>query len=215
MRRLSHWMPLIRACLRNRIETICIYVEPKSYTYSPTPKSGEFFDLSEKILGFSPIPTFAKLSARRAEENILVALLGFEGVRFRHLIERIEPSERDIVPIIGVPGFELEYPFHTYEGNTLVLSSTRSWQRVIYLDASCPFALFSFLEGLYAELDGRHLQIATIGTKPHALGAMMFAINHERVELIYDHPVRRKGRTSGAANCHLYGVSRFLAQAAG
>ncbi|WP_146346763.1 hypothetical protein [Falsiphaeobacter marinintestinus] len=204
------WMPVVRVCIEAGVETNCIYVEPKSYTYSPNPKPGEFFDLSEKFHGFSPVPTFARLAAKRAEETILIPLLGFEGIRFRHLIERIEPSERDISPVVGVPGFEVEYPFHTYEGNAAVLSKTWSWQRVSYVDAACPFSLFSHLEEMQKKSTGRHLQVATIGTKPHALGAMMFAMHNSNVELLYDHPVRRKGRTKGMARCHLYKVSSFL-----
>lgn len=204
------WMPLVRMCVEDGSDTSCIYVEPKSYTYNPTPKPGEFFDLSEKSHGFRPIPTFARLTTRRAEETTLVPLLGFEGIRFRHLIERIEPSERDISPVVGVPGFELDYPFHTFEGNATVLSVTRSWQRVGYVDAACPFSLYSHLERLKRNSPEKYLQVATIGTKPHALGAMMFAMANSNVELLHDHPVRRKGRTKGMARCHLYRVSEFL-----
>ncbi|APX16100.1 hypothetical protein BWR17_09800 [Phaeobacter inhibens] len=206
------WMPLVRVCFEAGVETNCIYVEPESYTYNPNPKPGEFFDLSERFHGFSPIPTFARLASKRSEETTLIPLLGFEGIRFRHLVQRIEPSERDISPVIGVPGFEVEYPFHTYEGNAMILSQTWSWQRVNYVDASCPFALFSHLEEVHLKSTDRHLQVATIGTKPHALGAMMYAMHNSNVELLYDHPVKRKGRTKGMAQCHLYKVSDFLKQ---
>lgn len=204
------WMPLVRITVEAGVKMRCIYVEPKSYTYNPTPKPGEFFDLSERSHGFRPIPTFARLATRTAEDSKLVPLLGFEGIRFRHLIERIEPSERDISPVIGVPGFELDYPFHTFEGNAAVLSSTVSWQRVGFVDASCPFSLYSHLERLHDKTPDRFLQIATIGTKPHALGAMLYAMRKPNVELLHDHPVRRKGRTVGMSKCHLYMVSEFL-----
>ena len=204
------WMPLIRVCINAGIETNCIYVEPESYTYNLKPKPGEFFDLSERIRGFSPIPTFASLQTRRAEEMTLIPLLGFEGIRFRHLIETIEPSERDITPIIGVPGFELEYPFHSFEGNASVLSNTKSWQRVSFVDAACPFALYSHLSAIQNSAGSKLLQIATIGTKPHALGAMIYAMKNQDIELLYDHPIRRPGRTKGMAKCHLYHVSAFL-----
>ena len=82
------WMPLVKVSIGAGIKTNCIYVEPQSYTYNPTPKPGEFFDLSERIRGFSPIPTFAHLVAKKAEETTLIPLLGFEGIRFRHLIEK-------------------------------------------------------------------------------------------------------------------------------
>ena len=204
------WMPIVRVCIEDGSNINCIYVEPKSYTYNPTPKPGEFFDLSEESHGFRPLPTFARLTTKRAEETTLVPLLGFEGIRYRHLIERIEPSERDISPVIGVPGFEVDYPFHTFEGNATVLSFTRSWQRVEYVDASCPFSLYLHLERLKQTSPEKHFQIATIGTKPHALGAMIFTMTHPNVELLYDHPVRRKGRSKGMAKCHLYHISAFL-----
>jgi hypothetical protein len=209
------WMPLVRVCVEAGIATNCIYVEPRSYTYNPTPKPGEFFDLSEKFHSFLPIPTFARLTTRRAEETTLIPLLGFEGIRFRHLIERIEPSERDISPVVGVPGFEVEYPFHTFEGNATVLSVTRSWQRVCFVDAACPFALFSHLADFQRQFAERHLQVATIGTKPHALGAVMYAMRNPSVELLYDHPVKRQGRTSGMSRCHLYRVSAYLKTVSG
>lgn len=204
------WMPLLRACIDAPVKTSCIYVEPESYTYSPSPKPDEFFDLSERIRGFSPIPTFARLAAARPEEAILIPLLGFEGVRFRHLIETLEPSERDVEPVVGVPGFELEYPFHTYEGNASVLSSTRSWQRLSFIDASCPFALFCHLHRLRKAKARKQFQIATVGTKPHALGATLYAMTDPKVELLYDHPVKSKKRTRGASKCHLYMVSDFM-----
>ena len=143
---------------------------------------------------------------------MLIPLLGFEGIRFRHLIEMIEPSERDVTPIVGVPGFELEYPIYALEGNASVLSLTRSWQRVCFVDAACPFSLFYHLSSVRKSAKDRQLQIATIGTKPHALGAMMYAMKNNDVELLYDHPIRRQGRTSGASKCHLYYVSAFMDQ---
>ena len=204
------WMPLMRVCIEAGIEVNCIYVEPKDYAYNPNPKPGEYFDLSERIHGYSPIPTFTRLSTRNTEECTLVPLLGFEGVRFRHLIERMEPSENDISPVIGVPGFKLQYPFYSFEGNATELSATRSWQRVTYVDAACPFSLFSHLARLHNRDNKKHLQIATIGTKPHALGAMLYALKSTKVELLYDHPVRRQASTTGKSRCHLYHVSVYL-----
>jgi hypothetical protein len=52
------------------------------------------------------------------------------------------------------------------------------------------------------------LRIAPIGTKPHAIGSILFAINNpDIVELVYDHPVRKKQRTEGTARLHAYHVS--------
>ena len=56
------WMPLVRVCVEKRLDTNCIYVEPKSYTYNPKPKPGEFFDLSEKITRFQTYTNLCSVS---------------------------------------------------------------------------------------------------------------------------------------------------------
>ena len=122
----------------------------------------------------------------------------------------METDDREIRPVIGVPGFKLQYPFYSFEGNAAELSATRSWERVSYVDAACPFSLFSHLTKLHEKCKLKRLQIATIGTKPHALGAMLYALKSTKVELIYDHPVRNKASTTGKSRCHLYRVSYYL-----
>jgi hypothetical protein len=58
-------------------------------------------------------------------------------------------------------------------------------------------------------------RVAPIGTKPHGLASVLFALaNPDRVELIYDHPIRRAGRTSGTARLlvyHVYALAPDLA----
>ncbi|MGO8465009.1 hypothetical protein AB9F45_10690 [Rhizobium leguminosarum] len=208
---LSHgvWMPLLRIMLESGKSVTCLYSEPGRYTPSANPRPGEFYDLSEKVLGFRPIPSFAKLPSRSRSESLLIPLLGFEGVRLKYLIETVEPNDRDIFPIIGVPGFEIDYPFHTYEGNADALRATRAWQRIDFADASCPFALLNWFQNLRKEMPNRFFKIAAIGTKPHALGALLFALRDNLSEILYDHPVKKKGRTKGVGKCHLYDVTKY------
>ncbi|MBD1203452.1 MAG: hypothetical protein H9533_04865 [Rhodobacteraceae bacterium] len=209
---LSHhvWMPILRVLVEGGFQTLCIYSEPEKYAANPHPKPGEFYSLSERVRGFFPIPSFSRLPSRSDRSPVLVPLLGFEGVRFRHLVDKLEPNEHDIVPFIGVPGFEVDYPFHTYEGNSEILSTSRSWQRAEYVDAACPFAVYSALDALRGSQPRRLLQLAAIGTKPHALGAMLFALNDGNCEILHDHPIRKKNRTVGTGKCHLYDVSGFF-----
>ena len=50
-----------------------------------------------------------------------------------------------------------------------------------------------------------YMNIAMVGTKPHALGAVVFALdNEESTELIFDHPVKKPGRSSGVGTMHIY-----------
>lgn len=203
------WMPLLRILFEEKKPVQCIYTEPSSYTANPNPKPGDFYDLSEKVRGFSPIPTFARIPTRLTNSSVMIPLLGFEGIRFKHLVETFEPNEREIYPVIGVPGFEVEYPFHTFEGNADPLRTTRSWQRIDFVDAACPFSLFNLIRRLRSEIPNREFQVATIGTKPHALGAVLYALQDKSCDILYDHPVRKQGRTDGSGKCHLYDIATF------
>jgi hypothetical protein len=114
--------------------------------------------------------------------------------------------------VVGVPGFRPEYPFHTYLGNRRVLHDTGAWQRVEFVAASCPFGVFYLLERLGSENPKAVLRVAPIGTKPHAVGAVLFKLTSAQpVELVYDHPIRKPERTSGTDRLHVYHVSAMAA----
>jgi hypothetical protein len=207
---LSHhvWAPLLRSLLRVKADVRVVYVEPTKYRFDPAPTEGQIFDLSERIRGLAPLPGFASLASSGEEAAVFIPLLGFEGRRLSYLIEQVQPGNDRIIPIVGVPGFRPEYPFHAYLGNKRPLLETGAWQRARYVPASCPFSIFYLLDRIATEnLDGL-LRIAPIGTKPHALGAVLFkVVSTYRVELVYDHPIRKPGRTSGSDMLHVYHVS--------
>lgn len=209
---LSHhvWMPILRIAVELNISIKFVYSEPQLYKAMSNPRPTEFFDLSEKIRGISPIPTFSKLTDPKGKNPVFVPLLGFEGTRFKHVIEVLQPQGRDVVPIVGVPGFQLDFPFHSYRGNADALQANLAWQNVELSDAACPFSLYETLERVQANRKDHFLQVSPIGTKPHALGAAMYAISNADVELVYDHPVRKKQRSVGAGRCHVFDVSNFL-----
>ena len=139
------WAPILR-CIRSREEaSYCIYVEPGDYQFSAAPTESTIFDLSERIEGIAPLPGFASFFSTKHDESVFVPLLGFEGTRFAHTLEAVQPKRENIFPIVGVPGFRPEYPFYTYVGNKLKLVETRSWQNVRFAAANCPFALYNLL----------------------------------------------------------------------
>jgi hypothetical protein len=209
------WAPLLRAAFTVGRSVKGLYVEPAEYRFSATPTEGEIFDLSESIAGISPIPGFASLEETRDADICFVALLGFEGARFAYMVEQVQPPGRNIIPVIGVPGFQPEFPFYTYHGNRLPLTQTRSWRSVRYAIANCPFSVFYVLSDIAESYPKHALKIAPIGTKPHGLGAVLFKIVSPRpVELIYDHPVRKSGRTTGVSRLLLYHLSSFAFPAA-
>lgn len=205
------WAPLIRSCLSGGYRLMVIYVEPGDYRYNVTPTEGEIFDLSERISGVSPIPGFAALRDAREENVCFIPLIGFEGRRFAYMVEQVQPPGGKIVPIVGVPGFRPEYPFHAYLCNRATLLETRSWKNMRFAIANDPFSLYYLLEDIADENREDLLKVAPIGTKPHALGAVLFAIaNPQKVELVYDHPIRKAKRTQGFSRLLVYHVSTFL-----
>jgi hypothetical protein len=207
---LSHrvWAPLLKAIRQRSTPARCVYVEPGEYRRSAAPTEATIYDLSERIEGIAPLPGFVSLKSDSPTNSLFIPLLGFEGTRLAYMLESAQPNRRDIFPIIGVPGFRPEYVFDTYLGNRLQLIETRAWSNVRYAAANCPFALYHVLTALAEDSVERWLRVAMIGTKPHALGAVLYYLDHSTTtELLYDHPVRKAQRTSGASRLCLYDLS--------
>lgn len=207
----STWAALIRCAIEQGRTIRVVYLEPRTYLKTLDPKLGDIFDLSERIQGIDPLPMFPSFGDFEDEKSCFVPLLGFEGTRFAHMFENVQPEDRKTFPIIGVPGFRQEYPFSAYLGNANPLHRTESFTRVRFAKSNCPFSLFYRIEDLANEFLDHIMKLGLVGTKPHALGAILFAIqNQERSEIIYDHVIRKPGRTSGTDKCLVYGVSEFM-----
>lgn len=199
------WAPLLKACHSMNKCPKVLYVEPEEYKPHPSPATAFSFDLTESYRGLSPLPGFAQLYGPEDESKCLfIALLGFEGNRPQHLVMNIDPPPK-IVPIVGVPGFKVEMPQVTIACNSRLLNENNVHSNLRYSRASCPFELYETLIELSEDYQGYYFYIAPTGTKPHALGAIWYAINHkETTELMYDHPVRKSGRTRGVGTIHIY-----------
>jgi hypothetical protein len=206
------WPAFLKVASEISLSVHVVYVEPLDYTYSAQPRENVIFDLSERILGISPIAQFTNLSEPEDDATSLVPLLGFEGARLQHLIEEIQPPGNNIDPVIGVPGFRAEYPFFAYQGNQVALRTSGAYRKVRYAKANCPFSAFYALSDIQQSYPiDQFLKIGLIGTKPHALGAVLFALASPiKVELVYDHTIRRPQRSTGHSHCFVYPVTKFL-----
>lgn len=201
------WARLVASSLEHNLDVRPLYIEPVEYQYSPTPTEGAIFDLSERILGVDAMPGFASLGEISEDDGVFIPLLGFEGFRFQYVLNQVQPVGDRTIPIIGVPGFRIEYPFHAYLGNRGPLLETRTWRNARFARANCPFSLYYVLRDIAHDWPSGPIRIAPIGTKPHALGAVLFYLSTMRhVELIYDHPVRKGARTRGASRVSVYHV---------
>ncbi|HET7231710.1 MAG TPA: hypothetical protein VFJ16_16990 [Longimicrobium sp.] len=217
---LSHhvWAPLISEIVLRvarfpnaGIQLAAVYVEPVHYTKSKVPRPGDIFALSDKLHGIRPLPGLVRLRRHESDKAMIVALLGFEGWRFDAVLAKLEPDAGTVVPVIGVPGFRAEYPFYTLEGNIIPLERDGNWTRRKFATANDPFEVYHILEMLQTRHPETLLRVALVGTKPHALGAVIFhAVHPGMSELIYDNPVRSAGRTDSDRTLLEYDVSSFL-----
>jgi hypothetical protein len=196
-----------------KLEINVIYVEPYLYKIEQFKSEGVFNDLSEKIDEIEPLPGFANIIPD-TDDMKFVALLGFEGGRFTYLLERIQPPRDSIIPVIGVPGFRFEYPFVALWGNRLPLEETNSWDNILYITSNSLVDVFFLLEKILSQTsENVKITIAPIGTKPHAIGAILFAIKHpKRVEIVYDNPKRKITRMDGTGLIVVSNISTLLSE---
>ena len=205
---MSVWGPLVRMATSDDRELWLVYTEPDKYQAHKSPTPPELFDLSERVGDVEAIPGMARLEAPApGTPLLLVIFLGFEGGRARHITTTVDP-EPTIVPIVGVPGMHAEYPTQAVECNGEFLRNTEALTEIRWVDAVCPFSVRDLLKDIAGEYTDSYMYIAPIGTKPHALGALLYALAYPtKCQIIYDHPVPRKGGTSGIGKTHLYRVN--------
>lgn len=193
---LSSLVDILKKDRSKRIKLI--YFEPKHYNIEAFKSEGKYHDQSEPIEGMKPLPGLISIIPDSDNLQVfLIAFLGFEGGRFSYILEELTPPKDNIIPILGVSGFRLEYPFVAMWGNKIALKESESWRQVEYAKANSIAEAFILLHSLQNKYSSHKLKIAPIGTKPHAVAAILFAILNSNVEIVYDNPVRQKKRTLG------------------
>lgn len=205
------WAPVLRVLVEDVdwTDLIAIYAEPAQYNKTRHVHS-KLFELSKSLGGIAPLPGFAAL-ASEDDGAIVVPMLGFEGSRFRHLISELEPAEDQIVPVIGVPGFQHPFPMYSFLGNHIALEEEIRFRNTQFARSNCVFDAAIRLLRIARDNPNSRLQVAPIGTKPHALAAILFAIaNPARTEIVYDHPVSSPDRTAGMGPLCIYPLSGFV-----
>ena len=191
-----------------------IYTEPGSYKFAirSTPERAfetGLFDLSDRSRGVSPLPRFANLHGPELYEgrSVFVPLLGFEGRRALNVLSGLDPTPPKIVPIVGVPGYRLEFPTYSVTCNEAFFSDTRSASKIRYAAANDPFEVRDALREVGQDFPDTYMYVAPIGTRPHTVGALMFANEErERAEILFDHPIRKFQSRQGMGNAHLYRI---------
>ena len=202
--------PLLITGLKIGCEIHVVYSEPARYKIEEFQNEGLHKDLSEAVGDIYSLPGLEKVFAPK-KEPLFVTLLGFEGGRLTFIIEDQQPSPASIRPIVGVPGYQLGYPYETYYGNRHSLRNKRCWHEVVYAEANSIVDAYLTLDQIAKDNTNPYMIVAPIGTKPHAIGAILYAIKHrDEVELLYDNPKRNVHRTDGIGKILSCNVTKLL-----
>lgn len=201
---LQIWGPLIRAGRTHLSQLVATYAEPREYRRHPTPTSTAF-DLSTRIEGIRPLPGFVKLAPEvDSRDSLLVVFLGFEGGRARHIAAQFDPLPRTVA-VVGLPGYKYGFPQHTVAMNVSFLEQTGSHETLRLAAANSPFEAAGVLKEIVRAYGPKHTLVAPVGTKPHALGCLLYCLDHwDTAELYYDHPIPSVGRSTGIERVHFY-----------
>ena len=158
------WASLLRIIVDDGHPVGAVYVEPERYRISANPTEGRLFDLTAKFTEISAFPGFTRLRSMEDEsKTCFVPLLGFEGNRLAHAIERIDPPVDKVLPVVGVPGFRADFPFYSYIGNRSSLSKDGLWKRVRFAIANSPISVMNRLGIIGKEYPDHLLKIAPLG----------------------------------------------------
>jgi hypothetical protein len=182
-----------------------LYTEPARYR---VPQKAHVlhkrdFGLSDEVQDFSGVPG-STILLRGDNPARGVFLVGYEGQRLDQALEQtaLRPSECAVV--FGVPAFQPGWEMDSFANNIRVL---RDWglDELLYAGAQNPSAAYEVLDQVRRSCrQDQRMIVAPIGTKPHGIGAAVFACDYEDVGLLYDHPLRSQGRSSAIAQWHLF-----------
>jgi hypothetical protein len=186
------------------------YTEPKKYKkVQHLATEDEEFELYERIVGCNySVPGFAKIN--REAEELLVAPFGFERQRLISIYESVEPRG-GLIPILGFPSFVPGWNLTALYMNYKVLSDSGAEQQIRFCEASSPFGLYDLLKEIFKIYSTRYrILLAPLGTRPHSLGAALFATKNQSCHLIYDFPVEKMYRSEDVLKADIYHLTSFI-----
>lgn len=186
-----------------------LYAEPGGYQGSRLSRvlHRRDFELSEVVEQFSGVPGNVIL-LREDTPVRAVFLLGYEGQRLAQALEQTEIRSENCSVVFGVPAFQPGWEMDSYANNVRVIRERQLPRSVLFAAAQNPAAAYAAIDRVYTSLRPlERLVVVPIGTKPHGVGAALFACDHPDVGVLYDHPKRRQKRTEKLGTWHLYSVS--------
>ncbi len=201
---------MIGALYENGIKRFSsLYVEPQNYSRLQKIEIGNErkFELSDSYLGYKGIPGYL-LSLDTGD--YVAFCCGYEHERIMNAFDYESISSKYATLIFGMPPFNAGWDMNAYEGHINFIDS-QSIKDIKYCGSTNPLAVVKKLDEMYQSLQGdEKLFVAPLGTKPMSLGACLFIVvcgDRERVALLFDHPIKKSGRSKKLGTWHLYNIS--------
>lgn len=173
--------------LKNVIRVTCLdvfYTEPQSYVYEQG-----YFDAYHKNEGErSCAPVIGYYNAGEDEREVLIIFLGFDGGLADLVYFKLGEEGKEIIQTLAVNGFPSYAPklkdVSLFNNEDLINKIEK--QNVLYAAANNPFEAYNLLCMVLEQYRGTLLNLCTIGSKPMALGACLFALDHiDEVKVTY------------------------------
>lgn len=194
-----------------RLRCSLVYVEPGSYSPDETSGIGfnsREFSLSAEVGGFRGIPMLSK-PLNLDDDKVVVFFLGFESYRLKHALEELNISPSQCSLVFGVPSFRPGWEVDAFANNIKCISDNDLEGRVYFCGADNPDAVLSQLREIRTMI-GKEKQITVIpiGSKPHSIGASIYCSYDSNSNMVYDHPMKKNGRTTDVGPLHIYRLTR-------
>lgn len=183
-----------------------IYVQPDGYTESSTSglKATLTYDLSDDGTGIEQIPPYVGLSS----DSMIFFFLGWEGHRLGSLINTDEFNVGNITCLLGIPPFKTSWDYKTLSSNysQLMELNNITSPRFRYAGANDPVTTYQMIDEVYqaTRYNKQWLSLAPFGTKPATVAAAQFAVNNERLIMLYDFVKKKQKRSKGTDLVHLW-----------
>ena len=190
--------------------TSLLYTEPQSYDRFRQTKVlyRRDFALSTKYERFSGIPGSMFMLNAAFRRTKAVFLVGYEGQRLNTALNDTDIKPGNCYIVFGVPAFQPGWEMDAFANNIRVIREKDIAKNVLFSGAQNPVSAIETIEQVYRALGpNEQLLLVPIGTKPHGIGAALFACQHDDVGVIYDHPNRKRGRAKMVATWHLFDVT--------
>lgn len=181
-----------------------IYVEPAEYTRDG--KGAALFALSEPTRGYVAIPNaIVDLASEEVEAGVF--FLGFEPERLDRALEEYQMiASKHVKVVFGIPAYHPGWELDAIIPHLAALEGHKL--QPDYCSANDPEAAFECLERTRDTLGAdKRMFVAPIGPKPCGIASAVFAsVYPEQVGLLFDHPRRKKRRSSGVDLWHRFTV---------